>query len=197
MFIFIFIFRSINNFQQVQKLVSHNLTVTQLAFSPDSKKLLSVSRDRTWSLFDFDVATNLFVLISKSDKHTGIHSRIIWCCGWSHDSLYFVTGSRDGKLVVWGQNNQKDNKISFQAKTDPLVVPEKCFTAVAFAPTNMSNSNSTYLLAVGADCGNIALYKWNSDEKAVVIWYKIVDLCNEYPFKLNTFKLYKMFTFFK
>lgn len=177
------IYRSTNDFQQIQKLVSHNLTVTQLAFSPDSKNLLSVSRDRTWSLFEYDMNINNFVVKFKSDKHTGIHARIIWCCAWTHDSVYFATGSRDGKLVIWGQSDQSiDTKISYCAKTDPLIEPEKSFTAVAFAPKLIDDRNSTYLLAVGTDCGNIALYKWNYEEKSVVSWYKIADFSNEYPF---------------
>lgn len=177
------IFRNTENFQQVQKLVSHNLTVTQLAFSPDSKYLLSVSRDRTWSLFEYDINTYSFINISKSDKRTGIHTRIIWCCAWTHDSVYFATGSRDGKLVIWGQNDQTvDSRIIYCAKTDPLLVPEKSFTAVAFAPTFISKCIKTYLLAVGDDGGNIALYKWNSEEKSVTHWFKIADLSNEYPF---------------
>lgn len=176
--------RDTENFQQIQKLISHNLTVTQLAFSPDSKNLLSVSRDRTWSLFEYDIKTNSFIIISKSDKHTGIHTRIIWCCAWTHDSVYFATGSRDGKLVIWGQNDHSvDNKIAYCAKTNPLIVSEKSFTAVAFAPTLMSECNKTYLLAVGADCGNISLYTWSYKEKSVTPWFKIADLINEYPFQ--------------
>ncbi|VVC32544.1 Hypothetical protein CINCED_3A022921 [Cinara cedri] len=173
----------LNNFQLVQKLTSHNLTVTQLAFSPDSTKLLSVSRDRTWSLFSYNENKNSFIIISKSNKRTSIHTRIIWCCAWTHDSLYFATGSRDGKLVTWGQHNQSDNtEITYCAKTDPLVVPEKSFSAVAFASTTIENYSSIYLLAVGTDCGNIGLYKWNCEENHVTPWLKIVDLCNEYPF---------------
>lgn len=179
----IFVFRDTNGFQHVQKLVSHNLTVTQLAFSPDNKKLLSVSRDRTWSLYEYNEKTNSFIIISKSNKKTGIHTRIIWCCAWTHDSLYFATGSRDGKLVIWSQNDQIDNTINYYAKTEPLVIPEKSFTAVAFAPTCIEDNKVIYLLAVGADCGNIELYKWNSDNKSVTPWLKIADLCNEYPFR--------------
>lgn len=166
-----------------QKLISHNLTVTQLAFSPDSKKLLSVSRDRTWSLFEYNENKNSFIIISKSDKRTGIHARIIWCCAWTHDSIYFATGSRDGKLVIWDQHDQNvNNEITYYAKTDPLVVPEKSFTAVAFASTVINNNSSSYLLAVGTECGNISLYNWSCEENIRTPWLKIVDLCNEYPF---------------
>ncbi|KAL5234925.1 hypothetical protein ACI65C_002335 [Semiaphis heraclei] len=181
---------STENFQQIQKLMSHNLTVTQLAFSPDSKNLLSVSRDRTWSLFEYDIKTNSFIIISKSDKHTGIHTRIIWCCAWTHDSVYFATGSRDGKLVIWSQNDHSvDNKITYCAKTNPLIVSEKSFTAVAFAPTLMSECNKTYLLAVGADCGNISLYTWSYEEKSVTPWFKIADLINEFGHHLTVKKI--------
>lgn len=161
--------------------------MTQLAFSPDSKKLLSVSRDRTWSLFEYDMNINSFTIISKSDKRTSIHTRIIWCCAWTHDSVYFATGSRDGKLVIWGENDQSnDNKISYYAKTEPLVVSDKSFTAVAFAPILIDHCNLTYLLVIGTDCGNITLYKWDCGGKSVMPWRIIASLSNEYPFFLQT-----------
>lgn len=35
-----------------QTLLGHQLTVTRIAFSPDNQYILSVSRDRSWRLFE-------------------------------------------------------------------------------------------------------------------------------------------------
>ncbi|XP_024873152.1 probable elongator complex protein 2 [Temnothorax curvispinosus] len=130
---------------QVQKLVYHQLTVTQMEFSPDDKYLLSVSRDRRWSLFKTTDAH--YELIAASSKKDNPHSRIIWCCAWTRDSNYFATGSRDGKIAIWPINTIED--ITPKMIID---VQNQSVTALCFAPIVRDRS---YFLAIGYETGCI------------------------------------------
>ncbi|KAI3358521.1 hypothetical protein L3Q82_014947, partial [Scortum barcoo] len=155
--------------RQLQTLPCHNLTVTQMAFSPDARFLLAVSRDRTWSLWRQNVPTPespepLFTLHAHTAKDTAVHSRIIWSCDWSPDSKYFVTSSRDKKVIVWGPCRLEDSRDS---ELPPEIKPCSSIldvgdsaTAVAFCP--ILCSDNSYLLAVGLECGRILLYRWSS-----------------------------------
>ncbi|KAL1501821.1 hypothetical protein ABEB36_007075 [Hypothenemus hampei] len=145
------------NWQQVQQLASHNLTVVQMQFSPNACHLLSVSRDRRWSLFS-RTSDNQFELKANCSKRSSIHTRIIWTCAWTHDSKYFATGSRDGKMVLWHQNSGKqpqDDLGCYENAMDPLEFPNQSVTALAFAPCNVSDG---YLCAVGFESGTINLF---------------------------------------
>lgn len=138
----------------VQQLQAHILTVTQLAFSPDNKFLLSVSRDRTLSVFENkQTAENCdFILVTHTDKQSSVHARIIWCCDWSHDSTHFVTGSRDGKVVLW---QRKMETGPFEAE-GVLELKGESVTAVAFARRNIEQDH--YMVAVGFEKGVIQIY---------------------------------------
>ncbi|KAM7373068.1 hypothetical protein PAMP_007950 [Pampus punctatissimus] len=163
---------STSTWRQLQTLPCHTLTVTQMAFSPDAQLLLAVSRDRTWSLWRRNLPTPdspepQFSLHAHTGKDTAIHSRIIWSCDWSSDSKYFVTSSRDKKVIVWGPCRLKD--------TGDLVPPHEIkpcssildvgdsATAVAFCPIPFFDNS--YLLAVGLECGRILLYRWSPGQE--------------------------------
>ena len=126
-------------------LEGHRLTITQMEFSPTDSYLLSVSRDRKWCIFKKN-ENDKFVLNTTAEN---VHSRIIWSCGWSHDEAYFVTGSRDCKVIIWEFNKPISNMVSDKGSV----------TAVAFGPVIIDKEN--YLIAVGHESGDILLYFWS------------------------------------
>lgn len=141
-----------------------------MKFSPDSRYLLSVSRDRRWSLFENKIASNEterlcnFELCATTDKNNGIHCRIIWTCDWSHDSKYFCTGSRDGKVVIWNRT-ETDSGTSlgpYGAVSTLELSKNDSVTALAFARNQFKESNS-YLIAIGLDHGVIHLYSFSDN----------------------------------
>ncbi|KAF5303387.1 hypothetical protein FQA39_LY09978 [Lamprigera yunnana] len=173
-----------STWKHLQKLYSHTLTVVQLTFSPNSKHLLSVSRDRRWTLFNKNDATQVFEAVATTNKKTGIHSRIIWCCAWSHDSLYFGTGSRDGKVVVWNNNVAKplQNVLQqYEAMKNFLEFKTESVTALAFAPILVNNN---YITAIGFEIGIIKLYEWNRHN-----WKLLLSLDNSSAHHLTVKRL--------
>uniref|UniRef100_A0A3B3QC63 Elongator complex protein 2 n=1 Tax=Paramormyrops kingsleyae TaxID=1676925 RepID=A0A3B3QC63_9TELE len=151
---------SVCSWRQLQTLAFHSLTVTQMAFSPDGCFLLAVSRDRTWSLWKQQDPT--FALCAHTSKNTSVHARIIWSCDWSPDSKYFVTSSRDKKVIVWGDCSRlpatgESSPASLSPCSSILDVGDSC-TAVSFCP--VSCRDGSYLLAVGLESGRIALFTW-------------------------------------
>jgi elongator complex protein 2 len=148
----------------IQRLRSHKLTVTQMKFSPNGNRLLSVSRDRRWSLFENkpekDINVN-FQLIATTDKNNGVHERIIWCCDWTHDDKFFATGSRDGKIAIWSRNEAENSESSLGQYSccAHISLPSESFTALCYAQRHFKESN--YLLAIGLETGYIHLYTFN------------------------------------
>ncbi|XP_040840843.1 elongator complex protein 2 isoform X6 [Ochotona curzoniae] len=153
-----------SSWKQVQNLVFHSLTVTQMAFSPNDQFLLAVSRDRTWSLWKRQdiISTEfepVFSLFAFTNKITSVHSRIIWSCDWSPDSKYFFTGSRDKKVVVWGECDSSDDGIEHPIGPCSSVLDVGgSVTAVSVCP--VLNPSQRYVVAVGLERGKIYLYTW-------------------------------------
>nr|KAF6471223.1 elongator acetyltransferase complex subunit 2 [Molossus molossus] len=157
------------SWKQVQNLVFHSLTVTQMAFSPNDKFLLAVSRDRTWSLWKRQDTISpeldpIFSLFAFTNKVTAVHSRIIWSCDWSPDSKFFFTGSRDKKVVVWGECDSSDDSIEHSIGPCSSVLDVGgSVTAVSVCP--VLNLSRRYVVAVGLECGKICLYTWKKTDQ--------------------------------
>ncbi|KAF0024761.1 hypothetical protein F2P81_023563 [Scophthalmus maximus] len=147
---------STGTWRQLQTLPCHSLTVTQMAFSPDAQLLLAVSRDRTWSLWRRNLPSPespepQFSLHAHTGKDTAVHSRIIWSCDWSPDSKYFVTSSRDKKVIVWGPCRLEDESVPPPNRIKPcssLLDVGDSATAVAFCPVLCSDNRQSHALAV-------------------------------------------------
>lgn len=97
-------------------LAAHSLTITSVQFSPDDKLLLTVSRDRTWALWNR--AENNYELYYHEKKG---HSRIIWDCSWI-DNERFVTAGRDKSIKLWkiDQENKKADEVSITKFSSPV-----------------------------------------------------------------------------
>lgn len=141
--------------KELQRLPGHNLTVTDLKFSPDNKYLLSTSRDRSWCVFrstGSDLAP--FEFEAKSDKHNSPHTRIIWACDWTFDSKLFATSSRDGSIGIWTKDND-ENKWKLFTSSE---LKNESITAISFCHNFYQDRSGEYLLAAGLENGQILLY---------------------------------------
>ncbi|KAI0069052.1 WD40 repeat-like protein [Artomyces pyxidatus] len=141
-----------DKFQPVgEPLEGHALTVTRIAFSPDDQLILTVSRDRTWRLFQAQGEQGYIPV--AADKS---HARIIWDCAWAPDGRIFATASRDKTVKIW---HPKGDSRSEWSNAATLKFPEAA-TAVAFAQT--VGDDASRVLAIGVETGDIFVYTSSS-----------------------------------
>ncbi|TPX33763.1 hypothetical protein SmJEL517_g03433 [Synchytrium microbalum] len=143
-------------------LMSHSLTVTGIKFSYDDRYILTVGRDRMWSLFVKSTEGDVPYKLLCSDAKA--HSRIIWDASWTHDTQYFATGSRDKSIKIWKASGETMWEACLTIKTEESV------TSVSFMPVLYSEG---YCLAAGLEDGRIILYLLIGEELRV---YGIIHL---------------------
>ncbi|KIJ69988.1 hypothetical protein HYDPIDRAFT_104660 [Hydnomerulius pinastri MD-312] len=124
-------------------LEGHTLTVTRIAFSPDDRYIVTVSRDRTWRLFERKDDGYYPVAADKS------HARIIWDCAWSNEGDVFATASRDKTVKIWSPKADSDRWPALAT-----LKFKEAATAVAFC----SLGHEKRLLAVGLETGEILIH---------------------------------------
>jgi len=81
-------------------LKGHGLTITKLCWAEDDSFLVSVGRDRQWTIYE----TQEWKVIKAMGK---AHARIIWDVSVAPVEFgkVFVTGSRDKSVKIWGGEN--------------------------------------------------------------------------------------------
>ncbi|KAF8084367.1 hypothetical protein N665_0720s0002 [Sinapis alba] len=141
----------VGTWKAVGRLQSHSLTVTNLEFSYDDTLLLSVSRDRHFSVFSIK-RTDSGEVSHKLMAKVEAHKRIIWACSWNPMGHQFATSSRDKTVKIW--SIEKDARIK-----QVLALPQFGSSVTAVAWTGLDHKDKSGCIAVGMESGLIEL--WN------------------------------------
>ncbi|CAF0806842.1 unnamed protein product [Rotaria sordida] len=171
-----------NTWKPITRLVVHQLTVVRMAFSNDGQYLLSVSRDRSWSLFEIDETNFQARLYKRISSNNQYHKRIIWTCSFSHDDKYFITGARDQMIHMWRVTEKSNDDNEHPCEKNYLKLNDS-ITAVTFAPRLIETER--YFVVAGLDNGSVLLYTWNEQ----VSWQHLTSITAPLGFHLTVNQL--------
>ncbi|KDN41784.1 WD40 repeat-like protein [Tilletiaria anomala UBC 951] len=136
--------------KEVSVLAGHTLSITRIRFSPSGQYLLSVSRDRSWRLYQWSTSSDQYEPAAVLEK---AHARILWDCAWLPGGDAFVTASRDKSVKIWAIKASTSGpvQVSLEA-TQTMLGPA---TAIAVATDNTIatglENGQVHLLVKGAD----------------------------------------------
>ncbi|KAK6370279.1 Elongator subunit elp2 [Lithohypha guttulata] len=156
-----------NDWRQVEPpLTAHSLTVTRLVWSsgPNSY-LLSVGRDRQWTVFSRDHSTaakrlKLYQAMPKA------HTRMILDAAWSpsHEHVFFATAGRDKVVKFWGHGSSYSSAVGSQRNdTDAFELCTTLARSSAVTAVDFTDrfSKSHAVLAVGEEDGTLSVHVFN------------------------------------
>ena len=151
-------------------LTAHSLTVTKLQFSPSPYKyLLSVGRDRMWSVFQQDeVEREKWTLVAKIEK---AHSRMILDASWlpSSEHCVFATAGRDKLVKIW--QRQEGDEHEFFCKT--TIMRQSPITAIAFSAVGKDQRRAA--MAVGEETGQISIHVFDAERLEVLKSWEVKE----------------------
>ena len=174
------IWNIIKDYNLIQRLLFHKLTITSIKFSPDANYLVSVSRDRNWALYKFSEQKSEYELISCCKKDQLMHSRIIWNVCWTPDSRFFLTSSRDKQIIVW-QLDLKTNEVKPCSDDQHVLKLKESAYCV-----DISNRliDKDYLIALGIENGDLLLCKWSCENG----WIQLKELLQFHTISIRKVK---------
>ena len=126
--------------QKVEKLYLFFLfsRVHSVAFNSNGTSLVSASTDKTLKVFDVQTGKERMTLSG--------HTEDVYCCKYSHDSRYIISGSADKTIRVWDETGDEIGVLSGH---------EDWVTAIAFSPY------SRRIVSGSRDC---TLKVWDSEK---------------------------------
>lgn len=170
-------------------LMAHTLTVTALRFSHDDTLLLSVGRDRQWSVWSRHVdQPGLYSLSTSIPKG---HTRMILDACWlpplpanaleeENPGFAFATASRDRSVKLWSHTAESTSTIPCVA----TLVAESPVTAIDAVSQQLHHGS--ILLAVGTEVGTLTLCAIKPATWEVIQEYKL-DPSSVFPLVLFFF----------
>jgi WD40 repeat protein len=129
------------------KLEGHTRAVTSVDFSPDGKRLVSSSWDKTAIVWDLQTGKPLLTLKG--------HERTLSSADYSADGKKIATGGYDGKIKIW------DAETSEELQSFDLGLKENRIDQVQFSPdgklvaVQYHETSEIYLL--NAETGNVEI----------------------------------------
>lgn len=129
--------------EKLQYIEEHDLGIQKISISPCEKYALTVGRDKLVCLYSIE--NTQLNCINRFYNH----ERIVFDCGFSKDSKYFATCSRDGKVILYDTELQKIHKM----KQFDFEITSICFNPVESE------------LVVGNECGEIFLMDYDLEIK--------------------------------
>ncbi|KAF1739192.1 Vegetative incompatibility protein HET-E-1 [Beauveria bassiana] len=162
---------SISNQDEKSVQEGHTCNISSLAFSPDSRFLVSGSIDRTARVWDMRTRKTVAVLAH--------HRRSVTSVTFSPDGSCIATGSDDTKIAIWrhkSPGNWGNSGEGDDSETDPQSEPEtriwpdrilhghtRAVLAVASAPhlDSRTNSSASWLLASSSEDYKLCI--WDID----------------------------------
>lgn len=138
-------------------LKAHSLTVHNLRFSWDDQYLLSVGRDRQWTIFSRNAEDGK--IYTQAAANPKGHSRMILDCAWAPTAKrVFATAGRDKTIKFWRRDNSDATCEQTISTTAPV-------TAVDFLPFELEGS---VVIAYGTEEGKISICALSSSDLSVL-----------------------------
>ena len=128
-------------------LSGHSLTVTGMAFSDDDEYLLSVGRDRQWTVFKQALSNPSGYVTSQSNPKS--HSRMILGCAWAPSKYgrVFGTAGRDKLCKLWSFGDGEATSRATVASDGPVTGIDFC-----------SKSADDCMMALGTEGGVVTVH---------------------------------------
>ncbi|MDZ8257004.1 CHAT domain-containing protein [Nostoc sp. ChiQUE01b] len=140
------------NKSQLEPLIGHSDWIRSLAFSPDSKTILSSSNDKTVRLWDVETGQLLHLLTGHRDRVKGV--------GISPDGQLLLSCSADANVKAWDKNQLTakktgDCRYTIRASSKPI-------TLVHSLPVSPDPQHPIF--ATGAEHGKVSLWRLDTGE---------------------------------